>query len=513
MEATERGYQQVLVPVAVPGDRRVDAGNPVGRRRLALGWVLAVLVPAVVALVLHLTREAHALATVALLLLAGTVLVALVGGLRPAVASAVLSGVLSNVLFTEPYGTLRIDSELDVVTVLVQVAVAVGVSTAVDRAARGRADAARARAEADAVSAFAHAVLTGHDTVPDLLEQIRTSFGLDGVDLVLWQGPPEVFDAGLPSPPVLAAVGAGTDDPDAVCAMVQVDEEVGLRLAGPRLQAGELRVVAALAAQLAAVLERNRLRSEAVATRGEKERTRTRTALLRAVSHDLRTPLAGIKAGVSALRSDDIPLTAADRDDLLADVDASTDRLQALIDNLLDMSRLDAGVVVPRRDPTAVEDLVARALAGVPAGRVQVDVPPDLPLLQVDSGLLERALANVAENAVRHGHGAPVHVRAEQSGGDVVVRVADAGPGIDPDERERVFAPFQRLGDTAAAAGVGVGLGLAVARGLAEVSGGELTAEETPGGGLTMVLRLPVDGAGPGQDLVGPPASPWTTGT
>ncbi len=335
-------------------------------------------------------------------------------------------------------------------------------------------------------------MLAGHDTVADLLEQVRTSFGLDGVGLVQRQGPPEVFDARLPPPRVLAAVGHDTDDPALVCAVVDVDDAVALRLTGPRLRAGEVRLVAALATQVAAVLERDRLRAEAGTVRAEKERTRTRTALLRAVSHDLRTPLAGIKAGVSTLRSTSIPLLPADRDDLLADVDASTDRLQALIDNLLDMSRLDAGAVVPRREATAVEDVVARALAGVPAGRVVVEVPDDLPLLHLDAGLLERAVANVAENAVRHGGEAVVRVQAARSGADVVVRVVDHGPGVEPGRRADLFAPFQRRGDSGTG---GVGLGLAVARGLAEVSGGSLEAEPTPGGGLTMVFRLPVPAA------------------
>ena len=486
-------HERVLVPVTVPTTLRVPVGPAVGRRRSLLGWVLAPAAPGVLALLLHLTRDAHALATVVLVMLCGTVAVALVGGLRPAVLAAVVSGLLSNVVFTEPLGTLRIDSEVDLVTVAVQVLVAVAVATAVDRAASGRAQALQARAEADALTAFAHSVLAGHDTVEDLLEQVRASFALDGVGLVERQGPPEVFDARLPPPRVLASVGHDTDDAARVCAVVDVDDAVALRLVGPRLRAGEVRLVAALATQVAAVLERDRLRAEAGTARAEKERTRTRTALLRAVSHDLRTPLAGIKAGVSTLRSTSIPLDPGDRDDLLADVDASTDRLQALIDNLLDMSRLDAGAVVPRRGPTAVEDVVARALAGVPAGRVEVDVPDDLPLLHVDAGLLERAVANVAENAVRHGGDAEVLVQAERAGADVVVRVVDHGPGVEAGRRAGLFAPFQRRDDSGTG---GVGLGLAVARGLAEVSGGTLEAEPTPGGGLTMVFRLPLDGAG-----------------
>lgn len=511
--------ERVTVEVAVAGSLRAPAGNPVGRGRVVLGRLLAVLLPAAVALFLHLTRDSHALATVVLLMLVGTVVVALVGGLRPALLSAVLSGLLSNVLFTEPYFDPRIASEVDVVTVLVQVMVAVAVSTAVDRAARGRVEAARARAEADALTAFARSVLAGHDSLEDLLEQLRSAFGMTGVDLVVRPGPPEVFDAVAPAPTVLATVGSGTDDPARVSAAVDVAGDVTLRLAGPGLHGEEVRVVAALATQVAAVLERDRLRAEAGQARAERERTRTRTALLRAVSHDLRTPLAGIKAGVSTLRSPDIVLTPEDQAALLADVEAATDRLQALIDNLLDMSRLDAGAVVPRPRPVAVEDVVARALAGMPHHHpVEVALPADLPLLHADAGLLERAVGNVVENAVRHAGDAAVRVSARRAGREVVLRVADEGPGLDPARRRRIFEPFQRTDDaggrgsgpgaggaggagggvggdgaaTAPGARAGVGLGLAVAKGLAEVTGGSLTAEETPGGGLTLVFRLPV---------------------
>ncbi|MFC3688753.1 DUF4118 domain-containing protein [Aquipuribacter hungaricus] len=458
--------------------------NPVGRARLTLGWVLALLAPTVLGLVLQTTREAHALSTVVLLFLTATVVVAVVGGLRPAVLAALLSGLLSNYLFTEPYYTLRVDAEVDLVTLVVLVLVAVTVATAVDRAARASAEAARARAEADVLTGFAHSVLSGRDSLADLLEQLRTSFGLEGVDLVA-RG-----DGGGDGAAV-AAVGAGTQDPRSRCAVVDVDGTTALRLAGARLGSDELRVVSALATQVAAVLERDRLREEARTAKGERERTRTRTALLAAVSHDLRTPLAGIKAGVSTLLSRDIPLRPEDRDALLRDVDLSTDRLQALIDNLLDMSRLDAGAVVPRPRPSALEDVVARALSGVEPGRVQVDVPHDLPLLDVDAGLLERAVANVAENAVRYAGSAPVAISAALVPGSVVLRVADRGAGVPEGRRARLFAPFQRLGDTGGSPD-GLGLGLAVARGLAEVNGGTLDAEDTPGGGLTMVFRLPV---------------------
>jgi two-component system sensor histidine kinase KdpD len=240
-----------------------------------------------------------------------------------------------------------------------------------------------------------------------------------------------------------------------------------------------------------AVLERDELRAEARAVRAEKARTAIRTALLAAVSHDLRTPLAGIKASASALRSAQVSLDPEDEAALLAEIEEASDRLQALIDNLLDLSRLDSGAVTPGLAPVALDEALAQALRGVPAGRVDLDLPPDLPLVLADEGLLERALANLLENAVRYAPpGTPVSVSAAALGPRAVVRVADRGPGVPDEHKTDIFRAFQRLGD--APAGQGVGLGLAVARGFVEACRGTLEAEDTPGGGLTLVLTLPV---------------------
>jgi two-component system sensor histidine kinase KdpD len=217
-----------------------------------------------------------------------------------------------------------------------------------------------------------------------------------------------------------------------------------------------------------------------------------RTALLAAVSHDLRTPLAGIKAAASALRSDDIDLDDADRAELEATIDESADRLTDLVDNLLDMSRLHAGAVSPALIPSDVPAVVHRALTGLDGAeraRVTLEWPADLPPVQADPGLLERVIANLVSNAVRHVPGGPVTVTAGPLGDRLELRVVDRGPGVPPGDRDRVFAPFQRLGD--APSGQGVGLGLAVARGLTEAMDGTLTAEDTPGGGLTVVIGLP----------------------
>jgi two-component system sensor histidine kinase KdpD len=222
-----------------------------------------------------------------------------------------------------------------------------------------------------------------------------------------------------------------------------------------------------------------------------------RTALLAAVSHDLRTPLAAIKASVSSLRLTDIVLEPNDEAILLETIEESADRLDALIANLLDMSRLQAGSLEDSRDrPMDVGAVILSAVDSVVRGQdappVALEVAADLPLARGDSGFAERIVANLIENAVRYGGEGGVLVSGSSVGDRVEVRVIDHGPGVRDDDKDAMFTPFQRLGDShgGAAAGSGVGLGLAVARGFAEVVGGTLEAEDTPGGGLTMVLSL-----------------------
>jgi two-component system sensor histidine kinase KdpD len=218
---------------------------------------------------------------------------------------------------------------------------------------------------------------------------------------------------------------------------------------------------------------------------------RVRTALLAAVGHDLRTPLAVAKAGVSSVRSNEVRLDEVDRDELLASADHALDRLSGLVENLLDLSRLQAGAMAVRRVPADVGDVLARALedTGVESRAVVIDVPDDLPAVLVDPGLLERVFANLITNAQRHaGSATPPTVEAVVAGDRIEVRFVDRGPGIPTEQMVRVFQPFQRLGDTDA--GTGVGLGLALARGLTEAMGGTLAPAVTAGGGLTMVVSL-----------------------
>jgi len=220
---------------------------------------------------------------------------------------------------------------------------------------------------------------------------------------------------------------------------------------------------------------------------------RLRTALLAAVGHDLRTPLATAKAVVSGLRSREVILSDDDRRELLEAADDALDRLAALVDNLLDLSRLQAGALPVRTGPVSVDDVIARALddLGVEPQAVVVDLPDHLPDVVVDPGLLERVIVNLVANAQRHAHESPL-LCAVAVADRVELRVIDTGPGIPVADRDRVFVPFQRLGDTSTA---GLGLGMALSRGLVEAMAGTLELSETPGGGLTLVISLPAVGA------------------
>jgi two-component system sensor histidine kinase KdpD len=271
-----------------------------------------------------------------------------------------------------------------------------------------------------------------------------------------------------------------------------VGDHMTLALSGRVLPAEDRRVLAAFAAQAAVVLDRQRLRTEAGQAKELAEGNRIRTALLAAVSHDLRTPLAGIKASVSSLRSDDVEWSEEDQAELLEAIEAGADRLDHLVGNLLDMSRLQTGTVTPLIREVDLDEVVPMALGGIPDPETTVvlDIPETLPMVTIDKGLLERTVANIVENAVKHSlTGVPVLVSASALAHRVELRVVDRGPGIPDSAKDHIFEPFQRYGD--APSGAGVGLGLAVARGFAEAIGGTLTAEDTPGGGLTMVLTLP----------------------
>lgn len=368
--------------------------------------------------------------------------------------------------------------------------VAGAVASLVDLAARRTSQAARSRAQADTLITLAGNVLRGDHALEALLDRVREAFGMQSVSLL---------EKSRPSGGWQRVASSGLEPADT---LEQADVEVVVRhglvlaLRGRVLPADDRRVLEAFAAHAAVVLERRRLTEEARDARKLAEDNRVRTSLLAAVSHDLRTPIAGIKASVSSLRQTDIALSAEDQSDLLAGIEDSADRLDRLVANLLDMSRVQTGAVEPLIRDVRVDEVVHTALVGVASDSVNVELPEDLPAARIDAGLVERVVANIVENATRHNPpGVPVRVCASALRDRIEVRVVDRGHGVSDETKKHLFEPFQRSGD--APDGTGVGLGLAVAHGFAKVVGGSLHAEDTPGGGLTMVLTpLPSASAG-----------------
>jgi len=485
----------------LPRSRR---GGLTWRRKLA-GYVLAVALMPLLTLGLANIRGSINLTSNVLVFLAGVIAVALVGGFIPALVAAVGGSLLLNYYFTPPLYRFTISDPNNSLALIIFVLVGLAVSTVVDTAARRTMQAARSGAESELLTTTAGSVLRGQRALPAVLDRVREAFGMDAVTL-LEQQPGGRW----------AATGTSGDRPVASPEEADVETPVGdglvLALRGRPLPATDRRVLGAFAAYAAAALEQGRLTAAAEAARPIAEADRVRTALLAAVSHDLRTPLASAKAAVTSLRSDDIEWDAADHDELLATADESLDRLAHLVDNLLDMSRLQAGALAVFPRPADLGEIVARSLDDLgPAARVvRVSIPDDLPEVAVDPGILERVIANLTANALRYSPpGTPPSLSGSALHDRVELRVVDSGPGIPEEHRDQMFVPFQRLGDTDNT--TGVGLGLALSRGLTEAMGGTLEPDETPGGGLTMTLSLPAvllpAASAPAEPPPGPPAS------
>ncbi|MFI0826988.1 ATP-binding protein [Streptomyces roseolus] len=461
----------------------VARGARLGRSRITGGWLVGVAGPLALALLLTHTDADLGLANDMLLFLALTVGSALLGGFLPALASAAVGSLLLNWFFTPPIHRITIADPLNIVAIAVFFGVAMAVASVVDLAARRTHQAARLRAESEVLSYLAGSVLRGETSLDALLERVRETFSMESVALL------ERADGAEPWNRAAAVGPHPAARPEDADVDMPVGDHLALALSGRVLPAEDRRVLGAFAAQAAVVLDRQRLVGEAEEARKLAEGNKIRTSLLAAVSHDLRTPLAGIKASVTSLRSDDVEWSEEDRAELLEGIEAGADRLDHLVGNLLDMSRLQTGTVTPLIRAVDLDEVVPMALGGVPDGSAEADVPETLPMVEVDKGLLERAVANIVENAVKYSpDGIPVAVTASTLGDRVELRVVDRGPGVPDESKDGIFEPFQRFGD--APRGSGVGLGLAVARGFVEAMGGTLSAEDTPGGGLTMVLTL-----------------------
>ncbi|MFD5865208.1 ATP-binding protein [Agromyces sp. NPDC127015] len=453
------------------------ARGALGRTRLVMGFVVALVAGPLLSWVLTRFHTESSITSDVLAYQLLVIVVALIGGIWPALFAAVLSGLTLNFLFIEPLYTLTIAEPRQLLALVFYVANALLVSYVVDQAARRTREARRAAAESQMLATMAGSVLRGEDALQAMVTRTREAFGLTGVRLLV-DGEPVVAD-GEPS------------NDDRVTLLPIADRAV-LELHGHDPDTSERRLLQVIATQMDAALEHGALARAAETADALAETDRVRSALLAAVGHDLRRPLTSASAAISALRSAEVRLPDDERQELLDTAAESLDSLAELVTNLLDVSRVQAGALAVRLAPMEAADVVFPALdeLGLGPGEVELDLADDAPQLLADAGLLQRVVVNLLANAVRHSPvGERVRLAASGFRGHVQLRIVDRGPGIPPERRDEVFTPFQRLGDTDNE--TGLGLGLALSKGFVEGMDGTLEVEDTPGGGLTMVVTLP----------------------
>ncbi len=476
--------------------RGLHLGPLAPRERRVASWLAALIVPsAVCAVTVTLLDPYLNNGGESALFFVGVLFVGLLGGVAPAVLSAVLSGLLLNYYLIAPRHSFTIAEPNSAITELVLMMIAVAVAVLVDGATKRTREARRAAQEAELLTLFAGSVLRGAD-LETLLERVRETYSQRAVSML--REPGEEARAGGAKSYIVACVG---NDPcvsvDSADTAIEVgDEEFWMLMAGKKLSTRDRRVLSAVAKQAAGLIRQRELAEEASRTEAIVRADELRRSLLSAVSHDLRTPLAAAKVAVSSLRAEDVAFSPEDTAELLATIEESIDQLTALVGNLLDSSRLAAGVIHPDLRRVYLEETVQRALVSIGKGatgfyrsaidRVKVDVGDAVAM--ADAGLLERVLANLIDNALRYAPNCVVRVNAGRVGDRVLINVIDEGPGIPKGTEDQIFEAFQRLGDHDNT--TGVGLGMSVARGFVEAMGGTIAAGDTPGGGLTVVVDL-----------------------
>jgi two-component system sensor histidine kinase KdpD len=450
---------------------------PTRRPPLAAGLVTAALLITVETLVLFLLDDVAAPVSLGVVYLLGVLLVSIVWGAGLGIATSLLSAAAFNFFHIPPTGRFTVAEGENWVALVVFLVVAAAASSLAD-VARHRAQEAEQRGREAGLAAELARVLLGAPDLPAALapaaQRIAQAFGLASCRLVL--------------------EAVGEDERSAAIPLMRGDDQVGTLLVRRASADAAAAVRPALEALLGAALERERLTREVVETRALRRSDEIKTAVLRAVSHDLRSPLTAIVTAAEALASPS--LGDQDRRDLAAGVSSESARLARLVDKLIELSRLQAGAAEPHRDWCSVEEVLREAAesAGISPDRMKLVVDRDLPLILADAGQLERAFANLLENAARYSGDQLISVRARVSGGRLLVRFVDRGPGISPADQERVFEPFFRAGSRDAA---GSGLGLAIVKGFVEANGGRVRVESLPGQGSSFVVSLPLPEAVP----------------
>jgi two-component system sensor histidine kinase KdpD len=439
-----------------------------------------------VAMVAAATGAIYALKTVAsasslsVVYLPAVLLVSAYWGLGLGVATSLLSAAAFNFFHLPPTGRFTIADSRNWVALAAFTIVAVVVSTIAEVARSRAAEAERRRSEADLAAALARELLAGSDTKVALAataRRVSEALALRSASIVLGRADADPRRQALPL----------NDGGGQQIATLLVPRELPADVA-ERLRS---HVAPALEALVAIALRRDALQEETVETEALRRSDDIKTALLRAVSHDLRTPLTAIVAAGHALGTES--LSPEERSELSEAVVDEGERLATLVEKLLDLSKLQAGRAEPRRDWVSLEDvmLAARESLSAQAADVRLSIDPDVPEVRADAVQLERAFANLLENARRYSAGQPVSVHVRRSGDEVLVRVVDRGPGIAPSDRERIFEPFYRGPQAARTPWTGSGLGLAIAKGFVEANGGAISVESLPGQGTTFIVSLP----------------------
>jgi two-component system sensor histidine kinase KdpD len=459
------------------------------RARQIVAWLAAITVPwGILAVTTRWFDPVLDIGGKTAIFFSGVIAVALFGGVAPAVLSGMLSGALLVYFLAEPRYSFAVDNPGNAVTIVVLLGVAMAIAVLVDAAASRAREARRATQEAELLTLFAASVLRGAD-LNTLLERVREAYSQRAVCLVRVVDGRTVPVAGVGSEACLTVDAADT-------AVKIADDEFWMLMSGRRLTGRDRRVLSVVATQAAGLVKQGELTEEAGKVKSLAEADELRRLLLNALGHDLRTPLTAAKAAVSSLRAEDVWFSPEDTSELLATVEESVDQLSLLVANLLDSSRLAAGVVRPKLEEVYLEEVVQRALVSVGGqntiyrrasiDRIKIEVGGTVAM--GDPGLLERVLSNVIDNALRYAPGSMVRVNAGQVGPRVLISIIDEGPGVSKGAADQMFQPFQRLGDFDTT--TGLGLGLSVAKGFIEAMGGTITASDTPGGGLTIVIDM-----------------------
>ncbi len=457
-------------------------GGALSVRRRMLGFAVALAGGPLLSWLLFALHTSESITSDVLAYQLLVVVVALVGGIWPALFAAVLSGLTLDFLFVAPIFTVTIANPVHALALGLYVVNAILVSWIVDQAARRTRAARRAAAESELLATVAGSVLRGESAVPALISRAREALGIPAVRLLAADGGLIAADGEQPAVGEVARYPVGGEPARA-----------SLELYGADLEASAQRILDVIIAQLGAAIEHSDLAETAREADALAEADQVRTALLSAVSHDLRRPLAAAVAAVGGLRTGGAALSVDDRAELLATADESLHTLSGLVGDLLDVSRIEAGVLAVSLRGVDIAGVVLAAVDELALGpsEVELALDPAVPLVLADAVLLQRVVVNVLANAHRH---SPAGVRARVStsrlGDRIQLRIVDHGPGVISARQDEIFAPFQRLGDTDNT--TGLGLGLAISRGFTEGMGGRLTPEDTPAGGLTMVVELPV---------------------